>query len=267
MLEKARRSGSSVYRGEEGREETYWDLKLRKARDSIRGRVLVGVIVSNVLTPLRPGLGLTLGPGSSIVVTDGFPPLGPRLGFRLRLALFPGTGKVGERIRRSVLVGVVVPNVGTPLGPSLGFGRWIALLPRTREIGKRVRGPVLVGVVVTNVGTPLRPGLGFALEARESRDGIRSGILVGVVVTEVGTPLSPSYRRRESLDGIRWGVGRSGKLTFWLRSRRTSDGNGHGVDRKSTNGEGSESDFGEHDDRECRKKEQMTTAPGLELER
>ena len=84
------------------------------------------------------------------------------------------------------------------------------------KVGERIRRPVPVGVVVTNVGTPLRPGLGFALETRESRDGIRRRVLVGVVVTEVGTPLSPSYRRRESLDGMRWGVGRLGKLTLRL---------------------------------------------------
>jgi len=154
----------------------------------------------------------------------------------------------------------------SPLSPSQRFGGGIALLPGTREVRKGIRRSVLIGVVVPNVGTPLGPGFGFALETRESRDGIGRVILVGVVVTEVSTPLSPSYRRRGSLDGMRWG-GRSEKLTFWLRSRRADDGKGQGVDGKSANDEGGESDFGEHDDRECRKKEQITTAPGLELER
>jgi len=66
---------------------------------------------------------------------------------------------------------------------------------------------------------------------------------------------------------MRWGRGPSGKLTFWLRSRRAGGGNGQGINGKSTNDKGSESDFGEHDDRESRKKEQITTAPGLKLER
>jgi hypothetical protein len=96
--------------------------------------------------------------------------------------------------------------------PALWFGGRIALLPWTGKVWERVRRSVLVGVVVTNVRAPLRP-------------------------------------------------------RFWRRSRRTGDRDGQGVDVNSTDGEGGESDFGEHDDRECRKKEQIITAPGLELER
>jgi hypothetical protein len=58
-----------------------------------------------------------------------------------------------------------------------------------------------------------------------------------------------------------------GKLTFRLRSGRTGDGDNQSAGRDGTDGEGGESDFGEHDDRNRRKKEQITTAPGLELER
>ena len=47
------------------------------------------------------------------------------------------------------------------------------------------------------------------------------------------------------------------------------DGNGSGrnVDPECANGEESENGFGEHDDGECRKREQITTAPGLRLEK
>jgi len=53
---------------------------------------------------------------------------------------------------------------------------------------------------------------------------------------------------------IRYGRERSGRLTFRLRSRGTGDRNGQGVDGDSADDEGGESDFGEHDDRECREK-------------
>jgi len=66
---------------------------------------------------------------------------------------------------------------------------------------------------------------------------------------------------------IRYGRERSGKLTFWLGSGLTGNRNAQGVDGKSTDGEGGENDFGEHDDMECRRKEQITTAPGLKFER
>ena len=42
---------------------------------------------------------------------------------------------------------------------------------------------------------------------------------------------------------------------------------GRNVDRESADGEESEKGFGEHDDRECCTREQITTAPGLRLER
>ena len=45
------------------------------------------------------------------------------------------------------------------------------------------------------------------------------------------------------------------------------DWNGRTVDQESTDGEEGENDFADHDDRVCRKGEQMTTAPGLRLER
>ena len=65
-------------------------------------------------------------------------------------------------------------------------------------------------------------------------------------------------------------------LGFWPRDRRhnvrlrsltrlAGDGDGQGIDRESADDEGDEKHLGEHDDRGCRKKEQITTAPGLEL--
>ena len=181
-------------------EETYWDLELGKSGNGIRGRVLVGVVVSDVLTPL-----------------------GPRLGFRRGFALLPRAGEVGKRVGRPIQVGIVIPDVGTPFSPSPRFGGGITLLPRTREVRKRVRRSILVGVVVPNAGTPLSPGLGLTLGpgsgvvitdglsplgpsqrfggriallpgARKVGERIRRSVLVGVVVTDVGTPLGPSLR-------------------------------------------------------------------------
>ena len=60
------------------------------------------------------------------------------------------------------------------------------------------------------------------------------------------------------------GIGRPGKPTFWLRS--ADYGNRQGVDVESSEEEG-ESDFGEHDDRGCREREEVTTALGLEFGR
>ena len=65
---------------------------------------------------------------------------------------------------------------------------------------------------------------------------------------------------------MRSGKGRSSReLTFWLRSWRPGDREGQGVDGDSADDEGDESGFGEHDYRERREKEQITTAPGLWL--
>ena len=55
---------------------------------------------------------------------------------------------------------------------------------------------------------------------------------------------------------------RSGKLKR-VRSGFTSDRDGQGVDVEGADDEGDESGFGEHDDGECREKEQRMTAPGL----
>ena len=60
---------------------------------------------------------------------------------------------------------------------------------------------------------------------------------------------------------------RSEKLTLWLWSRGAGDRNGHGVDGENPDDEEGESSFGEHDDMECRKEEQITTAPGLRFGR
>ena len=49
---------------------------------------------------------------------------------------------------------------------------------------------------------------------------------------------------------VRRDRGRSGKLTLGLRSRGTSDPNGHGVDGESPDGEEYKSSFEEHDDME-----------------
>ena len=50
-----------------------------------------------------------------------------------------------------------------------------------------------------------------------------------------------------------------------LPERFAGNGDGQGVDRESIDDEGSENDFRKHDDGGCRKKEQITTAPGLKL--
>jgi len=60
---------------------------------------------------------------------------------------------------------------------------------------------------------------------------------------------------------------RSGKLTLWLRNRGAGDRNSQGIDGESADGEEGENDFGEHDDMECRKEEQIITAPGLKFRR
>ena len=60
---------------------------------------------------------------------------------------------------------------------------------------------------------------------------------------------------------------RSGKLTAWVRNRRTSNRSAHGVGEESPDEEEGESSFGEHDDMECREEEQITTAPGLKFGR
>jgi len=44
---------------------------------------------------------------------------------------------------------------------------------------------------------------------------------------------------------------RSRKLTFWLGSGGAGNRNDQGVNGEDANGEGDESDFGEHNDREC----------------
>ena len=66
---------------------------------------------------------------------------------------------------------------------------------------------------------------------------------------------------------MRYGKEGSGKLTLWLRSGLTGDRNSQGVDVESAEDEGSKGGFAEHDDKECRKKKQITTAPGLKFER
>ena len=68
-------------------------FELGECRDGRRGGVLVGVVVSDVGTPL-----------------------GPRLGFRRTLELRESR----DIARGSVFVGVVVPGVCTPFRPSYG---------------------------------------------------------------------------------------------------------------------------------------------------
>jgi len=60
---------------------------------------------------------------------------------------------------------------------------------------------------------------------------------------------------------------RSGKLTFRLGSGLTGNRNAQSVGVQSAEDEVGEGGFGEHDDMECREKEQITTAPGLKFER
>ena len=61
--------------------------------------------------------------------------------------------------------------------------------------------------------------------------------------------------------------GRSKKLTFWLGNGGTGDRNCQCVDIESAEGEEGESGLGEHDDRDCREREEMITAPGLKFGR
>ena len=58
--------------------------------------------------------------------------------------------------------------------------------------------------------------------------------------------------------GFGW---RPGHTFNWF----TGDGNIQGIDRKSTDDEGSEEDFGEHDGKAFRGGKWMTAAPGLKL--
>jgi len=121
------RSGLSVDRGQDGREETYSDSEAGESRDGIRG------VVTDGLSPLRPGLGLAFGPEGSAVVTDGFAPLSP--GLRFRLTLLPWTGKALNLIGSSALVGVIISDVGTPFNSSLGFRGWLVLGSRESRDG------------------------------------------------------------------------------------------------------------------------------------
>ena len=57
----------------------------------------------------------------------------------------------------------------------------------------------------------------------------------------------------------RCGEGPSVKLTLWL----TGDRNAQGVDREGTDDEEGGNDFEEHDDMDCRGKEQITAPLGL----
>jgi len=57
---------------------------------------------------------------------------------------------------------------------------------------------------------------------------------------------------------MKYGIERPRKLTLWLRSGGTGDRNGTDVGRESAKEEEGESGFGEHDDRKCREKEQIT---------
>lgn len=89
-----------------------------ESRDGIRRGIPVGIVVPEVGTPFSPSLKLTLGPGSSVVVTDGLPPLSPSLRFWRGFALvLPRTREIRKGVRRSVLVGVVITDVSTPLSP------------------------------------------------------------------------------------------------------------------------------------------------------
>ena len=74
-------------------------------------------------------------------------------------------------------------------------------------------------------------------------------------------------RKRSTSDRekIRWGT--IGKAHGLAGSGFTGDRNGQGVDGECADGEENEDGFGEHDDRECRKREQKTEAPGLEFGR
>ena len=66
-----------------------------------------------------------------------------------------------------------------------------------------------------------------------------------------------------------WSSGTRGENRLGADGTLPLDGNGNGrnVDPECADGEESENDFGEHDDGEGCKGEQITTAPGLRLER
>jgi len=60
---------------------------------------------------------------------------------------------------------------------------------------------------------------------------------------------------------------RPGKLIRWFRNGRAGHRGGQGVDGECPDEEECESNFGEHDDMECREGKQITTAPGLKFVR
>ena len=93
--------------------------------------------------------------------------------------------------------------------------------------------------------------------------------------TKKGTCYS-NYGEDESQMAVRWSGEQLGQLTpyflsfahSWNMSARVDgSGSGQNINRESADGEESENGFEVHDDRKCRKGEQMTTAPGLKLER
>ena len=81
-----------------------------------------------------------------------------------------------------------------------------------------------------------------------------------------GSDILDCWRRsRPDREKIRWRT--IGKAHSLAGSGFTGDWNGQGVDGECADGEGNEDGFGEHNDRECRKREQKTEAPGLKFGR
>jgi len=170
------------------------------------------------------------------------------------LAVRPRAGKSGNLIGSTVLVRVDgCDEVVAPLLPVLNFRGRLALgimvsILIIIEAGGRsfdVVQPInqslqlTLGVLpgtclgITEDLVQLGPHPGFALELRESRDSTRGFVLVGIVVPDVLTPFGPRFR---------------------LRGGRAGDGNSQSVGGESTDGEGKESGFGEHNDIKCREK-------------
>jgi hypothetical protein len=125
------------------------------------GGGLVGAITSGVL------------PGSGVVITDGLVPLRPTL--RLALVVQPRTGKSGNLTRSSVLVGVVVPDVGAPLLPALRFRGRLALGIMMRTLIKIGGGRFDVVHPINQLTLGVLPGTGLGITEDFVQLGPHSG--------------------------------------------------------------------------------------------
>ena len=121
----------------------------------------------------------------------------------------------------------------------------------------------------TGPGVGLGLGLGVGMGLGLGLGGTLSPFRASRPTLIMGKTLASSSWAVEGRSQIVVGCDRerSGKLTLWLRSGGAGDRNSQGIDGESPDEESSENGFGEHDYRECREEEQITTAPGLRFGR